>query len=239
MAKQDVIDAINATIVPNGSKAINADSLRNLLIMMTENAGEGGSGGGSGDGVLRVIVPELQVLGPVIVEAGMFTPTSYANAKEAMSAEMPGLDWSEYDAAVTAAFEHNTAVVQQLIARAKTGQGITVVLDQTPFLIPAVNLQMAMTPDVAAMYDEIAAIETQPASCSMAYTKTTAEGEAMIGGSEFMTCYIAPVGAINSESTGISNYPSTMLIALQFDGILSFSTNNAGADTESGTESGS
>ena len=39
MAKQDVIDAINATIVPNGSKAINADSLRNLLLLMAENMG--------------------------------------------------------------------------------------------------------------------------------------------------------------------------------------------------------
>lgn len=39
MANQNVIDAINATIVPNGSKAINADSLRNLLLMMAENGG--------------------------------------------------------------------------------------------------------------------------------------------------------------------------------------------------------
>lgn len=39
MANQNVIDAINATIVSNGSKAINADSLRNLLLMMAENGG--------------------------------------------------------------------------------------------------------------------------------------------------------------------------------------------------------
>lgn len=235
MTKQDVLDAINETMVPNGIKAINADSIRNLLTMMMEFIGEGGSG----DGALRVIVPELQILGPVIVEAGEFSPTSYAATKEAMSAEMPGLDWSEYDAAVTAAFEHNAAVVQQLIARAKTGQGISVVLDQTPLLTPAFNIEMATAPDVAAMCDEIVAIDTQPASCNMSYTKTTAEGEAMIGEAEFMSCLIAPTGAINHESAGTLNYPSTMLIELQLDGSLVFGVNNVGTDTESGTESGS
>lgn len=237
MTKQDVLDAINATMVPNGIKAINADSIRNLLTMMLDFVGEAGSG--SGDGALRVIVPELQVLGPVIVEAGEFSPTSYAAAKEAMSAEVPGLDWSEYDAAVTAAFEHNAAVAQQLIARAKTGQGISVVLDQTPLIVPAINIEMAMMPDVAAMYAVLAAIDTQSASCSMTYIKTTAEGEAIIGASEILQCFIAPVGEINTTDLGQRNYPSTMLIELQLDGSLIFSTNNAGTDTESGTESAS
>ena len=237
MTKQDVLDAINATMVPNGIKAINADSIRNLLTMMMDFVGEAGSG--SGDGALRVIVPEHQILGPVIVEAGEFSPTSYAAAKEAMSAEMPDIDWSEYDAAVTAAFEHNAAVVQQLIAKAKAGQGISVVLDQTPFITPAINIELAMAPDVAAMYDEMVAINTQPASYSMSYVKATAEGEQMIGESEFMDCFIAPVGAIDHELSGTPNYPSTVLIELQLDGCLIFSVNNAGTDTESGTESGS
>lgn len=236
MTKQDVLDAINATMVPNGIKAINADSIRNLLTMIMDFVGEGG---GSGDGALRVIVPELQVLGPVIVEAGEFSPTSYAAAKEAMDAEMSGLDWSEYDAAVTAAFEHNAAVVQQLIAWAKTGQGISVVLDQTPLIVPAINVQMHMFPEEAAMYDAIAVADTQPASCSMTYFKATAEGEQIAGVSEILSCFIAPVGAIKPESGETPNYPSTMLIELQLDGSLIFSINNAGTDTESGTESGS
>lgn len=90
MAKQDVIDAINATIVPNGSKAINADSLRNLLIMMTENAGEGGSG--SGDGALRVIVPDLMMVGGMFVDMGEFSSTSYGEVKASVEAETPGLN---------------------------------------------------------------------------------------------------------------------------------------------------
>ena len=89
MAKQDIIDAINATIVENGQKGITADSLRNLLIMMTENAGEGG---GSGDGALRVIVPDLMMIGAMFVDMGEFSPTSHEELKAVAEAEMPGLD---------------------------------------------------------------------------------------------------------------------------------------------------
>lgn len=45
MTKAEIIEAINATIKPNGEKAITAESLANLLIEMVE----GGSGGGSGN----------------------------------------------------------------------------------------------------------------------------------------------------------------------------------------------
>lgn len=233
MTKQDVLDAINATMVPNGIKAINADSIRNLLTMMMEFVGEAGSG--SGDGALRVIVPELQILGPVIVEAGEFSPTSYAAAKEAMSAEMPGIDWSEYDAAVTAAFEHNAAVAQQLIAKAKAKQGASLVIDQTPLIMASVSLEFQMQPEMTGLYEDLAILDTQPASCNMTYIKATAEGEAMIGTPEMFRCTISPVGEINNESAGTPNYPSTMVIELQLDGSLFFSTNNAGTDTESGS----
>lgn len=50
-ANQEVLDAINATIATNGVKGISAESLRNVLTLMVENMG---SGGGSGDGALRV-----------------------------------------------------------------------------------------------------------------------------------------------------------------------------------------
>ena len=235
MAKQDVIDAINATIVPNGSKAINADSLRNLLIMMTENAGEGGSGGGSGDGALRVIVPDLTTVGGMFVDIGEFSPTSYEEVKASAEAEMPGLDWSEYDAAVNAAFEHNAAVAQQLIAKAKTRQGVSLVIDQTPLLLASVSLEFQIQPEMAGFYEDLAALDTQPASCNMTYIKATAEGEATFGGPEMFQCTISPVGEINSDNLGQSNYPSTMLIELQLDGSLIFSTNNVGTDTESGS----
>lgn len=232
MAKQDIIDAINATIVENGQKGITADSLRNLLIMMTENAGEGG---GSGDGALRVIVPDLMMVGAMFIDMGEFSPTSYEELKAAAEAEMPGLDWSEYEAAVNAAFEHNAAVAQQLIAKAKTGQGVSLVIDQTPLMMASISLQFQIEPGFAEMYEDLAALDTQPASCNMHYIKATAEGEAILG-PEMLQCAISPVGSINTDNLGQPNYPSNVLIELQLDGSLIFITNNVGTDTESGTE---
>lgn len=238
MAKQDVIDAINATIVENGQKGITADSLRNLLIMMTENAGEGGSGG-SGEGALRVIVPELLMAGRTFLEIGEFSPTSYEEVKASAEAEIPGIDWSEYDAAVNAAFAHNAAVAQQLIAKAKTGQGVSLVIDQTPLLIASASLQFQIQPEMAGLYEDLAVLDTQPASCTLTYIKATTEGEALIGAPELFDCTISPVGEINTVDLGQPNYPSTIAIYLQLDGSLIFGVNNVGTDTESGTESGS
>ena len=235
MAKQDVIDAINATIVPNGSKAINADSLRNLLIMMTENAGEGGGGGSSsGDGALRVIVPDVSMVGAAFVDMGEFSPTSFEEVKASAEAEMPGLDWSEYDSAVNAAFAHNAAVAQQLIAKAKTGRGVSLVIDQTPLMMASVSLEFQIQPELDGFYEDMTTLDTQPASCTFTYIKATADGEAMIGAPEIFECTISPVGEMKLDGWQ-PNYPSTIAIELQLDGSLIFSTNNVGNNTESGS----
>ena len=238
MAKQDVINAINSTIVPNNAKAINADSLRNLLLLMAENMG-GGGGSSSGEGALRVIVPELLMAGRTFLEIGEFSPTSYEEVKASAEAEIPGLDWSEYDAAVNAAFAHNAAVAQQLIAKAKTGQGVSLVIDQTPLLIASASLQFQIQPEMAGLYEDLAVLDTQPASCNMTYIKATAEGEAILGGPEVFDCTISPIGEINTTAIGQPNYPSTISINLLIDGSLIFGVNNVGTDTESGTESAS
>lgn len=49
MTKAEIIEAINATIAPNGIKGITAESLANILIEMVNATPEGGSGGGSGN----------------------------------------------------------------------------------------------------------------------------------------------------------------------------------------------
>lgn len=233
MTKQDVLDAINATMVPNGIKAINADSIRNLLTMMMDFVGEAGSG--SGDGALRVIVPDLSMLGAMFVDMGEFSPTSFEEVKAAVETEAPGLDWSEYDVAVNAAFAHNATVAQQLIAKAKTGQGVSLVIDQTPLLMASASLIYQTQPELVALYEDMTTLDTQPASCDMAYIKATAEGEAMIGAPEIFQCVISPVGEKNTNDIGQPNYPSTTLIELQIDGSLIFSPNNVGNNTESGS----
>lgn len=47
MTKQEIINAINATIVANGQKGISAESLNNILNEMVNATPEGGSGGGT------------------------------------------------------------------------------------------------------------------------------------------------------------------------------------------------
>ena len=233
MAKQDVIDAINATIVENGTKGITADSLRNLLIMMTENAGEGGSG--SGDGALRVIVPETLMVGSYISDQGELSPSSWATMRPEIEAEL-GADLSEYEIAVNASFTHNAEVAQQILAKAKSGQGVSIVLDQTPYCPAAVNIMLATDPESAAIVSEITYSAAQPAGFRMEYFKPTPEGEAIFGGEQII-CTLVPAGGAYTEFLGQVNYPSNMTIELLSDGSLTFTTNET--DTESGTESGS
>lgn len=44
MNKQEIIEAINSTIMPNGQKGITAEALANILIEMANASGGGGSG---------------------------------------------------------------------------------------------------------------------------------------------------------------------------------------------------
>lgn len=57
MTKNEIIEAINATIIPNGQKGITAESLANLLIEMVNATPEGGSSSGSGQVVFYMGIP--------------------------------------------------------------------------------------------------------------------------------------------------------------------------------------
>lgn len=47
MNKQEIIEAINSTIMPNGQKGITAEALANILIEMANASGEGVGGAGA------------------------------------------------------------------------------------------------------------------------------------------------------------------------------------------------
>lgn len=61
MTKQEILDAINATIVANGQKGITAESLANILVEMVNAVGESGSGSGSGSEVIKISNMEFTV----------------------------------------------------------------------------------------------------------------------------------------------------------------------------------
>lgn len=216
MAKQDVLDAINATIVPNNIKGITAESLNNVLTMMTENAGEGGSG----DGALRVIVPDLMVIGPEIVAMGELSPAVWEETKSRFEAQF-GDVLSEYDTVVNASFAHNANVAQKIFSKAKAGQGVSIVLDQTPYLSAALNFELQVNPNVSGLIEDWAMCGVQPAGLHMQYLKPTPEGEAEVGG-EMFHCQLIPAGNGDKDFVMFPGYTPDILIQLNLDGSLLF-----------------
>lgn len=120
-ASQEIIDAINGTIVSNNVKGITADSLRNLLLLMAENSG---GSGGSGEGALRVMIP----MGEFVVEEGAtevdFTPETVA----LIATEIPEL--AEVGEEM---FAHNAKVYAQLMEKVNACEGVSVIVDASKF----------------------------------------------------------------------------------------------------------
>lgn len=226
MNKAEIIEAINATIAPNNVKGITAESLANLLIEIVNAAGDG-----SGDGALRVIVPDTIIVGPEIVSSGELSPSSWAAFRAESEASL-GVDLSEYEAVVNASFVHNAEVAQQILAKAREGKGVSVVLDCTPYSSVATEASMQLQPDLGAMVEEGIVGGVQPASLSVQYMKPTPEGVSEFGEESF-TCQLVPTGYINDSDSGSINYSSDMIITLNLDGSLLFKV------PESETESGS
>lgn len=127
MAKQDVLDAINATIVENGKKGITAQSLNNILTMIVENAGEGGSG----EGALRVMIP----MSGFDMEEGsefVFSPEYWAEIGPMLDTDVPGA-FDALNPVVEEIFIHNAQVYQQLMEKGVNREGVMCLLDSSAF----------------------------------------------------------------------------------------------------------
>lgn len=206
MAKQDVLDAINATIVENGQKGITAQALNNVLTMMTENAGEGGSG----DGALRVMVPDMMMLFPFFFyNSGEFTPAAWEEFKAII--EQEGSDASALDGAINEAFTHNAKVYQTIKEKAIAGEGCPVLLDQAYLGAAAMGLEYV------GMVDALAFSISQPAACVFQLEDYNETGEA--GGlTDIEVCGLAPL----SSSTIPYFYPENLLLQLLPNGGILF-----------------
>jgi hypothetical protein len=149
MAKKDVHEAIDATMVPNGVKAINADSVRNLLHMMTDNAGEGG--GGDGGVKVYALLPDLiyDMIGENIGTVEM-TPESWAEIKAMVEAVNPGFIPPELDTAMEEAFAANAEVYKTMMQKAKDGVSTYAVIDFGKLFCEFIVIDM---PEYAGMVD--------------------------------------------------------------------------------------
>lgn len=125
MAKKEVHEAIDATMVPNGVKAINADSVRNLLHMMTDNAGEGGGG----DGGVKVYALPPDIVYEIFGGAEM-TPESWAELKAMAEETNPDFVIApELDAAMEEAFAANAEVYKTMMQKAKDNTSTYAMID--------------------------------------------------------------------------------------------------------------
>jgi hypothetical protein len=126
---------------------------------------------------------------------------------------------SEYEEVVNASFAHNANVAQQILAKAKVGEGVSVVLDQTPYMPTTLSIQFQMMPELAAQYEDFATCVVQPAALAMEYVKPTPEVEGIIG--EQLFCALNPLSSPAPTEWSVL-YPSNMDIVLNLDGSLTF-----------------
>lgn len=215
MAKQDVLDAINSTIVQNDIKAITAQSLNNVLTMMVENAGEGGSG----DGALRIMVPDTVTgLNETFIEAGEFSLSVWEQMKVEIT-EL-GMDTSLYDDAFNTCFTHNAEVYQTLLGKLESNEGTYVILDQS--LIGSVGFKTQL--DFMINSIGMGSIESsnmstgQLAMCNAMDIKISGLDDSIkeeIGLPEGVQIMIAPIYSMGG-------YPDTLMMSLLPDGSILF-----------------
>lgn len=162
MAKQEIFDAINATIAPNNIKGITADSLRNVLTLMAENAGSG-----SGEGALRVMVP-MDLLGDETTETD-FTPEYWETVKAELEGIIPGTS-AALDPVVEEIFRHNAEVYPLLKEKGAKNEGVMCLLDMSAWVKEMMGA-FAMMEGVAISFNAFSMsipstamiIETEPA----------------------------------------------------------------------------
>lgn len=133
MSKSELIELIDSTIKTNGAKGISAQSLNNTLLEMVESSGEG-----SGSGALTVY-REDSLFGTVLFN-GEFTPEKWEELLPTVdSTVIPGLSSGDYAKAVEMAFAHNADVYNTIVEKAKSQEGMFLMLDLTPTMLAAIK----------------------------------------------------------------------------------------------------
>ena len=219
MAKQDVLDAINSTIVQNDIKAITAQSLNNVLTMMVENAGEGG---GSGDGALKILVPDM-VVGIMLVEEGDFSLETISELREMLlelSPEEAEL-FEPYLVGCENAIVHNANVFATIKEKADNGEGCMVLLDQSYLLKSYLDCLVNTVPELTEMYVSQSVAMSQVGNVTFSYIDVVSEYEEMFGG-DMVALAIRPTKSADILDMGMVGYPTNMLLMLQPDGSIIF-----------------
>lgn len=147
MTKQEIIEAINSTIVANGQKGITAESLNNILNEMVNATPEGGSGEGSGDGLLKVYAPDEMFL-EEFISIGGFSTTNWATIKESYSGiGFPEDLLNDYDEIVREYQAANATAYQTIYAKMQNKEGVACFIDASKTTGWVMRLLLALEGD--------------------------------------------------------------------------------------------
>ena len=132
MTKQEILEAIDATIVPNDKKAITADSLANLLREMASATPENSGDGEGGDTSLRLLLPDA-LIAQLFLEMGL--PCTREGWNE-VKLSLGGMGFSDssiekLDAYYNKMFDNNVEVCKQIQEAAAENKGVSVVGDMS------------------------------------------------------------------------------------------------------------
>lgn len=123
MSKQEILEAINNTIVANGQKGITAESLNLILNEMVESSGEGGSG----EGAIRVYAAPTYIFD--MFQISELTPESWEEIGIEFNSTLPGFTESALYLSIKDMFTKNVEVYKTLIEKANSISGTSVILD--------------------------------------------------------------------------------------------------------------
>lgn len=126
MSKQEILEAINSTIVANGQKGITAESLNLILNEMVESSGEAG-GGGSSAYIVHLIPDEIYAMFEEfgVTEFTRESISAFFNTEEGEN--VGGVNGSMYSAFMKM-FDDNISVYNAILNAAKNGSEAFVIV---------------------------------------------------------------------------------------------------------------
>lgn len=202
MANEKLITQIQELINNNNQKAITGDSLANLLIDIVTELEVSEGGNSNGDGLLRVIVPFLE-LGELFYETG-FNLDAW-QAEQSIKILYPEfhslvLDW------IKRAMEHNAKVYSVLASKLERNEASAVILDYGESFMNSWNFGQEQ---------EGEELLTNLAAGQIATVESISPNPS--GGALGIGC--CPI----YDEHGSFGYPSTGYIEIKSDGSLTFS----------------
>lgn len=128
MTKAEILEAINATIAPNGVKGITAESLANILTEIVNATPEGGNGGAGGEYIdMTVANPDDETSMELTPEAMAHNAALYTKICEALNngGVLPPVS---VNASLMGMYASSVALEEDLLAFCFHGPDLTLVV---------------------------------------------------------------------------------------------------------------